>query len=88
MQTPPPPSAPPGSPLQDLQLPEEYIAPRARLFPGIESIRWYIRRHRPALTEARAIVFHAGRWWIDPQRFDTYVVEAGAREGQRRLAVA
>ena len=38
-------------------------------FPSESSLAWFVRNNRVALTEARAIAFHAGRMIVHPARF-------------------
>lgn len=68
------------SPLAGLLKAEEYQQRTSNLFPGIESLRWYIRQHRPALTADGALLYIAGRLWINPPKFDGYVLAAGAKQ--------
>ena len=62
----------------------EYQQSRAHLFPSIESIRWFARKHRPELNRAGAILQIAGRTQIDPAAFDSVVLEAGRQAAQQR----
>ncbi|RYF56018.1 MAG: hypothetical protein EOO27_19510 [Comamonadaceae bacterium] len=66
--------------LSGLLKPEGYQAQTAHLFPSEQSIRWYIRQHRDALVSAGALLYIAGRLWINSGKFDSYVLEAGARQ--------
>lgn len=65
--------------LSGLLRPEDYQARTSHVFPGLESLRWYIRRQRPLLTESGALLFIAGKSWIHPDKFDACVLRAGAR---------
>ena len=60
-----------------------YAQERRHLFPSDESIRWFLRQHKPELVEAGALLMVAGRWMADPSRFDAKVIEIGRRLAQR-----
>jgi hypothetical protein len=74
------------TPLAGLARLEQYQAGRSHVFPGIESLRWYLRQHRTGLEGAAALLYIAGRLWIDVDKFDTYVLDAGSRDSKRRAA--
>lgn len=76
------------SPLSGLMRPEQYQEQRSNFYPGIESLRWYLRQHRAGLEGASALLYIAGRLWINPQRFDAYVLDAGAEDVRRRREAA
>lgn len=65
---------------------EQYQVERSHVFPGVESLRWYLRQHRSGLEGSGALLYIAGRLWIDVTKFDSYVLEAGARDGKRKAA--
>lgn len=70
--------------LSELQLPEEYREqfPRNRIFQSPQSLVWFMRKHRSALTEAQAVKKIAGRVWIQPSRFDQVVVQTSQEPGR------
>jgi len=67
------------------QVPERY----PKLFPSVESLRWYMREHREGLVEAGALHVIRGRTYIAPGPFEAYVLRAGQEQAaKRRLASA
>lgn len=56
------------------------------IFPGIESVRWYLREHRAGLEEAEALSMIRNRLYINADRFEQYVVRAGQQAAKRRAA--
>jgi len=77
-----------ASPLAGLLKLEEYQQQRAHMFPGLESLRWYMRNHRAGLQQAGALLYIAGRLWVDPTRFDAQVLDAGRQAAQRQREAA
>lgn len=71
------------TPLAGLVKLEQYREQRSHVFPGIESLRWYLRQHRSGLEGASALLYIAGRLWINVEAFDQYVVDAGSRDVRR-----
>lgn len=61
----------------------QYAERRKHLFPGTESIRWFMRNHRDALVESGAVLMIAGRWFANPQAFDRAVIDAGQQAARR-----
>lgn len=47
-----------------------------RLFPSLESLRWFIREHRDTLIEAGAIIKIRGQWHLVRPEFDDSVIRA------------
>lgn len=76
------------SPLAGLVRIQQYQSERSNVFPSVESLRWYLREHRQGLEGASALLYIAGRLWINPQRFDAYVLDAGAEDVRRRREAA
>lgn len=74
----------PQSP-DDLVPVTQYAEHRKHLFPGAESLRWFMRTHRADLVESGAVLMIAGRWFANPPAFDRTVIEVGQRAA-RRLA--
>lgn len=68
-----------------LQTPEQYREARCALYESAESLRWVIRRHKAGLVAAGALVAPVGRWLIDPEKFDAYVLGL-VPSGRVRLA--
>lgn len=48
-------------------------------FPTIDSLRWFVRRNRPALVERGALIIVTGRMRFHPARFKAAAVEIGQR---------
>lgn len=62
---------------------DAYQGSRGHLFPSIESLRWFVRVNRQNLVQAGALLMIAGRWMVDPARFDAEVVRVGQRAAGR-----
>jgi hypothetical protein len=62
----------------------EYREQRQRFFPSPASLDWYLRKHKPQLISAGALLMQAGRWFVDPETFDACVVEAAMQAAQRQ----
>lgn len=45
-----------------------------RLFPGIESLRWFIRSHQTELVELNALVHFRSRWFLIEPNFEQAVM--------------
>jgi hypothetical protein len=56
----------------------EYRRQREHVFGSRGSLDWYLRRNRTGLIESGALLLVAGRWFADPERFDSYIVATGA----------
>lgn len=65
------------SALDDLQKLDAYQQRTSHIFPGIQSIRWYVRQHRVDLVRSGALLTIAGRHWIAPSKFDQCVLALG-----------
>lgn len=48
-------------------------------FPTLDSIRWFVRRHRDALAASGAVIIVAGRMRYHPIRFKQAAVSIGQR---------
>ncbi len=60
---------------------EEYRGPRTHLFPSRESLAWFIRRHRDDLVSGGALRIPTGRWLVDPELFDRFVLSLESKRG-------
>jgi hypothetical protein len=58
---------------------EDYAAQRPAVFASVDSLRWFVRRHRPALIDAGALTRPTGAWLVLPAAFDQVVAKVGAR---------
>lgn len=65
----------------------EYREQRQHIFPSQSSLDWFVRKHRPALVQAGALLMLTGRWFADPPKFDHYMLEAGGRAAQRHATM-
>jgi hypothetical protein len=74
-----------GAPLDRVRrLEPEYRQSRARFFPTLHSLQWFLRRHKARLIDAGAIVMHGGQWYADEAKFDA-VLMAVAQERAREV---
>ena len=62
---------------------QAYQQSRAHLFPSVESIRWYVRRHREELIDGGAVLTVAGRVQVSPGAFDGCLLVLGKRDALR-----
>ena len=46
-----------------------------RLFPGLESLRWFIRQHGDDLLKAGALIKIRGQWHVVRPEFDQSVIQ-------------
>ncbi|MBN8491156.1 MAG: hypothetical protein J0M00_06995 [Burkholderiales bacterium] len=74
------------SDLSALLAPDEYRQARERLFASDGSFQWYVRRHKAALIDANALLMHAGRWWVHADKFDSFLLAAGAEAARQQLS--
>jgi hypothetical protein len=72
------------SQLLALQLLHEYGAERMHVFPSRTSMTRFLRRHKSPLIEAGALVMICGRWFVEAEKFDCYVLAEGCRAAVRR----
>lgn len=75
------------SELANLEPPETYAAARLNVFPSQTSLNWFIRVHKAALIEGRALLKIGGRWLVSPAQFDRYVLDEGARAAAKASAL-
>lgn len=67
----------------------QYQESRKHLFPAAQSLEWYVRNNRAKLAECGALLLVVNRRLIDPQAFDTYVLQTGRMAaGERFLEAA
>lgn len=74
--------------LSALVLLPEYREQRQRFFLSEGSLQWYVRSNKAGLVACRALLMHAGRWWVDADKFDAYIIEAGAAAAQAQSVPA
>lgn len=48
-------------------------------FPTVDSLRWFVRRHRHQLVEHNALIVVAGRMRFHPDMFKQTVMSVGLR---------
>lgn len=46
-------------------------------FPTADSVKWFVRRHRPELVTSGAMIALTGRLLFHPKRFSEMAVEIG-----------
>jgi hypothetical protein len=63
---------------------KEYGNDRAHVFPSPTSMTWFVRKHRQELIAGGALLMIAGRWYVNPEKFDGFVLEEGARAAAKR----
>jgi len=74
--------------LHRLCRPTDYLSSECgHVFPGIESLRWFIRQNREPLAEAGALVTINRRVLIDPEPFNRVVLEVGVARTRNALSV-
>lgn len=69
----------------------DYGEKRSHLFPSVTSLAWFVRQNKEQLIERSALLMIAGRWFVSPAIFDSYILEAGkeaaiARHPSRKTA--
>ncbi len=64
-----------ATPLADLVEPADYVQARHWVFKGVESWRWFTRRHRAALAVRGAVIEIGGRLLVHATRFDQAVLD-------------
>ena len=68
-------------PLQPLS---DYAVARTHVFPSKTSMTWFVRQHRDALIREGALLMISGRWFVHPDKFDSYVPAEGTRAARAR----
>ncbi len=71
----------PRSPLVGLW---DWRASNSHLFPSDTSLRWHLRQYRDEYIAAGALLEVAGRFVIDPPRFEATLRDVGARIAAKR----
>lgn len=64
----------------------EYRAQRQHIFPSQASLDWYLRKNRSGLVESGALLLLAGRWFVNAERFDAYLLQAGTEAAKAHAA--
>jgi hypothetical protein len=64
----------------------DWRAQNAHLFPSDTSLRWHLRKHRPAYVEAGALLEIGGRHMIDVEKFEAVLRQVGQRVAAERSA--
>jgi hypothetical protein len=65
--------------LASLKSPSEYQSERQNAFPTLAALEWFMRRQRPALKTAGALVIINRRLLIVPTAFDAVALAVGAQ---------
>jgi hypothetical protein len=55
-----------------------YRTQRTHLFSTQTALEWFVRKHKPELVRAGALLLHCGQWHANQRAFDAFVVQAGA----------
>jgi hypothetical protein len=63
---------------------QEYAAERAHVFPSKTSMQWFVRQHKETLISTGALLMISGRWFVDPKKFDSYILSEGNRAASAR----
>jgi len=66
----------------------DYGLQRSQLFYAPSSLQWFVRKHKLELIAEEALLLVAGRWTVNPEKFDQVVVRAAHAAAQRRAGVS
>ena len=77
---------PQQSALAPLVTPEDYAAQNKHVFRSPTSMEWTLRKEKPGLIEAGALVYLLGRWYLHPVKFDAYMLARGQEAARGQLA--
>lgn len=72
--------------LSGLKTLQDYGSEREHIFPSKTSLSWFVRRHKTELVDAGALLMIAGRWYVDPDKFDSYVLAAASKAAATQIA--
>jgi hypothetical protein len=72
--------------LKDWKKVPAYRVGREHIFHSEGSLQWFLRKHRPGLIDAGALVFHAGQWYANSEKFDAFVLEVGETAAKQQVA--
>lgn len=50
-----------------------------QIFATVDSLRWFVRRHRAQLVQDQAMIVIAGRMRFNPKRFKESAINIGLR---------
>lgn len=64
-----------------LKRPAEYREPRGNIFPSEGSLAWFIRKNRPELVRAGALVRIGGQVFVNEPKFDAVLLDGTAGNG-------
>lgn len=64
----------------------EYGELRRNIFQSETALQWFVRRHRAGLVAAGALTMLTGHWFADAEKFDAFVLQAGADAASRQAA--
>lgn len=57
----------------------DYLALRGSVFQSRAALDWYVRKHKAELVQTGALLLHCGQWHVMADKFDSFVLVAGAR---------
>jgi hypothetical protein len=63
---------------------QDYAAERVHVFPSKTSMQWFVRQHKEILIRKGALLMISGRWFVDPEKFDSYILSEGNRAASAR----
>lgn len=69
--------------ITSLRTMDQFQGENTHAFPSPSSLEWFVKRNRPAIRAARAIVVINGRRFIDPDKFVGVVLKVGAERAAR-----
>lgn len=71
------------SPLSHVLKLPEYRTQRAHIFHSPAALEWFVRKHRPGLIRAGALLMVTGQWHVHAEKFDSFVLEVGQAAAER-----
>lgn len=66
----------------------DYRKSREHVFPSATALEWFVRKHRPHLIEAGALVMWRGQWFARPAQFDAFVLDVMKADALRKGGVS
>jgi hypothetical protein len=65
---------------------EQYQLERQQFFGTLNSLRWFVARHKRELVAGGAYIQPVKSYLIDPARFDAVVADVGQRQAEQAAA--
>jgi hypothetical protein len=63
--------------LNHIKTRDAYREAREHIFPSESSLEWFIRKNRPQLVAAKALLSINGRVFVNQSEFDGFLLELG-----------